>query len=196
MTQSTTLFGPLRFWHLKKRTRPFLKQPFIPQLSAVFFFILNSLVATSDEYKQRSCVTKRKALKSLLWRNFSGLICFNAQTNVLQEENIKITAYQGEWQFTRRHLSSGEQLLMFCFSISSSFLFLVLLCFYDFIAISRSSLSRDKNTYMKYISCRLLLVGTSLCSQPISKYSWMITHIHRSVELDKLECLFTRLRAS
>lgn len=34
------------------------------------------------------------------------------------------------------------------------------------------------------------------CSEPISGYSWMITQIHTSVELDKLECLFTRLTAS
>lgn len=42
----------------------------------------------------------------------------------------------------------------------------------------------------------VLLFNTSRCSEPISKYSWMITQIHRSVELDKLECLFTRLSAS
>lgn len=42
----------------------------------------------------------------------------------------------------------------------------------------------------------VLPFNTSHCSEPISKYSWMITQIHRSVELDKLECLFTRLSAS
>lgn len=41
----------------------------------------------------------------------------------------------------------------------------------------------------------VLLFGTSH-SEPISKYSGMITQIHRSVELDKLECPFTRLSAS
>lgn len=41
-----------------------------------------------------------------------------------------------------------------------------------------------------------MVFNTSHYSEPISKYMWMITQIHRSVELDKLESLFTQLSAS
>lgn len=68
-------------------------------------------------------------------------------------------------------------------------------CSYNFNVIFWSYFSMDGSTLYKSISSAGCCCW-SCCSQPISMYSWMITQIHRSVELDKLECLFTRLSAS
>lgn len=83
-------------------------------------------------------------------------------------------------------LHYGSLFIVFLFiQLQRNFLFCFFVCF----------LAR-MHIIQKYIFCRVLLFSASLCSEPISGYSWMITQTHRSVEMDKLESLFTQVRAS